>query len=66
MKLSERLKFDDHLNLAYIDGHPVSGEVFDVFTTPSKPGHWFRIVEAEPGGVIVVNTKVEASQEVTP
>lgn len=57
MKLSERFSFDDRINLAHIDGHPVSGEIFDAFTKVSAPGVRFRIIEAEPGGVIVIQTK---------
>lgn len=60
MKLSERFQFDDQINLAHIDGHPVAGEVFDTFTKVSPPGQWFRISEAEPDGVIVIETKREA------
>lgn len=62
MRLSDRIQIDDRLDVATIDGRMVSGEVFSAFTKKSEPGEWFRIVESEPGGVIIIERKREPAR----
>jgi hypothetical protein len=53
VKLSEKVKFDDALQVVEIDGVPVSYDLLLALTQPSQPEHWFRVVARDGGGLTV-------------
>lgn len=46
-KISERVQFDDNMNLVIVDGKKITAELLEAWTLPTPPAQWFR-VELDP------------------